>query len=165
MFCGLREYCCARFVIKSRVWWEERLVESGINQKLLVWGCGVFWPNGCKQLFIFLKKRFGQIFNICAPWRQLLSINLGQLLALKGTVSWVWRGPCLMWVNRPLKALLPRRIFNFFMLCPHFFIQIFVLPASLQFTGGFALLWLLAHANAAYVIAVWPPVGCNLNHC
>ena len=31
----------------------------------------------------------------------------------KGTVSWVWRNLCLVLLDRPLKALLPRTIFDF----------------------------------------------------
>jgi len=39
----------------------------------------------------------------------------------------------------------------------------FVLPVSLQNTGGFAVLWWIAHANFASVFAVCPQVGCNLD--
>jgi len=81
---------------------------------------------------------------------------------IEGTVSWVYSSPCLELLDRPLKVLLPLRIFNFFLVC-QFLYQIFVLPASLQITSGFALLWPLAQANFAYVSAVWLPVGCNLN--
>jgi hypothetical protein len=41
----------------------------------------------------------------------------------------------------------------------HFLIQIIVLAACLQKTGGFARNWPLAHAKFAYD---WPPVACKL---
>jgi len=65
-------------------------------------------------------------------------------------------------VDRHVNVLFPRRILNFFLVSP-FLIQIFVLPASLQITGGFALLWPLAIANFAYVFAVRQPFSWNLS--
>jgi len=60
---------------------------------------------------------------------------------IKGTVSRVWRNPCCMQLNRPLTGLLPRRYHSrFFQMRLHFLIQTIDLPASLQRTGGFAVL-------------------------
>jgi len=72
----------------------------------------------------------------------------------------------VLW-NRPLKVgTVTAWDLQSFILCLHFLIQIFVLPEPLQFTGGFALLWQLAHAYFAYtysMFAVWPSVACNWN--
>ena len=126
-------YTCTLYRVLKNRYRPWKLCSTG-NQDIFSLKA-LYYPNSFPPVFVLKRSMLGD------DW------------LIKCAVLWVWRGPCLLSLDRPLKVQVLCKIFDFYLVSP-FFNQNICSSSVMAKYWPLCSLWWLAHANFASVLAV-----------